>query len=233
MLLDRETDQLVTEKRDPGAVPCRTLSLSDALILMVALGLALAWDRGRYGDPTRWISFSPTNLPRTLFPSTPSGWPLALAVYAINGVELLPPFLIVGSLAVLVLRLRTRLPVKRWLFWQPGASACAVASVPLIATGLLFLVMYLQSYLSGRVTLEFLARRSREDLMPEHLTAAATAIGYGVAGTWIALAAKRRWRPEPGWIDGLGRLVGVGWIVMVIGGMILPIVQIARMGLSG
>src|SRR4051794_18651791 len=120
MLLDREIDRLVTEKRDPGAVPCRALHLSDVLILMVALCLALAWDRGRFSDPTRWISLSPSGLPKTAFPSTPSAWPLAFATYAINAIELLPPFLFLGSLAVVVVRLRSPLPVKRWLFWQPG-----------------------------------------------------------------------------------------------------------------
>jgi hypothetical protein len=231
MLLDREIDQLVTEKRDPGAASCRPLHLSDTLILMMALCLALAWDRGRFIDPTRWISLPPSSLPKTLFPSTP-GWPLTLTTYLINGVELLPPFLITVSLAVLVLRLRKPSPVRRWLFWQPGSSSCAVASVALVAAGSLYLISYLVSYLSGGVPSAFLARRIHEDLMPENLTAAATAIGYGVAGTWIALAAKRRWRPEPGLIDRLGRLVGAGWIAMVIGGMILPLVRIAQMALS-
>jgi len=69
--------------------------------------------------------------------------------------------------------------------------------------------------------------------MPEHLTAALTAIGYGVAGTWIgpggeaSLAARtgpdRRSRPAR-----RCRLDCDGWI----GGMILPLVQIARMALS-
>jgi hypothetical protein len=231
MFLDRDPDWLVTEKRDPGAAPCRTIFLSDSLILIAALCLALAWDRGRFSDPTRWISLSPPVLPRSVFPSTPSGWAWDLAVYAINGVELLPPFLILGSLAVLVLRLRHPSPIRRWLFWQPGLSACTVASVALAAAGLLSLAMYLLSSLSSGLSAAFLARRLQEGLMPENLTAAATVIGYGVAGTWVALAAKHRWRPEPGWIDGLGRLVGVGWIVMVIGGMILPIIHIASWSL--
>jgi len=43
MLLDREIDRLVTEKRDPGVVPRGPLAISDTLILMLALCLALAW----------------------------------------------------------------------------------------------------------------------------------------------------------------------------------------------
>jgi hypothetical protein len=96
----------------------------------------------------------------------------------------------------------------------------------------LYLVSYLGSYLSGGVPSAFIARQIQEDLKPEHLTAAATVIGYGVAGTWIGLASKHRWRPEPGPIDGLGRVVGAGWIAMVIGGMILPVVQILRLQLG-
>ena len=234
MWLDREIDQLVTEKSDPGAVPCWTLHLADVAFLIAALGLAIAWDRGRFVDATRWISFSPGSLPKTTFPSTPAvgSWALALAVYAVNAIELLPPFLILGSLSVLWLRFRNPLPIKRWLFWQPGASACAVASAGLSVAIVLFLAMHYRVYLSGVRPPSFVWRQIVEDLMPEHLTAAATAIGYGVAGTWIALVSRRRWRPEPGWVDGLGRIVGVGWIVMVIGGMILPVVHIMSLALS-
>jgi hypothetical protein len=232
MLLDREIDQLVTEKCDPGAVHCRTFSLSDASILILALCVALAWDRGRFTDASRWISLSSPTRPTIFFPPATAGWGHLLAFYAVNAIELLPPLLFAGSLAVLAVRLRRPLPLKRWLFWQPGASACGVASTALVVAGSLYLAANGLSYLSGGRTPAFLSRQIQEDLMPEHLTAAATAIGYGVAGTWIALATKRRWRPEPDWIDGLGRLVGVGWIVMVLGGMILPVIHIVNMGLS-
>jgi hypothetical protein len=232
MLLDREIDQLVTEKNAPDASPRTTLSLSDVSILMVAVCVAMAWDRGRFADPARWISLSSANRTTIFFPPISAGWGKVLSFYAVNAIELLPPLLFVGSLSVLLLRLRTPLPIRRWLFWQPGASACGVASAALVAAGLLYVVTHYLSFRSGVRPPAFLWRQIQEDLMPENLTAAATVIGYGVAGTWIALAAKRRWRPERDWIDGLGQLVGVGWLAMILGGMILPVIRIVNMGLS-
>ncbi len=34
--------------------------------------------------------------------------------------------------------------------------------------------------------------------------------------TWLLLVLGRRWRPEPGWIDRAGRLLGWSWIVWMI-----------------
>src|SRR4051794_10719857 len=116
MLLDREIDEIVTEKgREPGTVPCRRPTVSDALLLIMGLCVAIAWDRGRFLDGARWIS-----LPRGAS-ATLHGWPMALLVYAINGVEMLPPFLIAGSLVVLAIRLRKPRPGRPWLFRQPGS----------------------------------------------------------------------------------------------------------------
>jgi hypothetical protein len=37
-------------------------------------------------------------------------------------------------------------------------------------------------------------------------------VGFAVGGAWLAMALSGRRRPESGWIDGLGRLVGVAWL---------------------
>jgi hypothetical protein len=36
---------------------------------------------------------------------------------------------------------------------------------------------------------------------------------YTVAAGWLTLALLGRWRPEKSWIDRLGRVLGVGWII--------------------
>ena len=41
-----------------------------------------------------------------------------------------------------------------------------------------------------------------------------TPCGYAVAAAWLALAVAGRWRPERSWIDRLGRVLGVAWIVI-------------------
>jgi hypothetical protein len=40
--------------------------------------------------------------------------------------------------------------------------------------------------------------------------------GWTVAAIWLLLALSGRWRPEPSWIDRLGRLLGVVWIACAI-----------------
>ena len=38
-------------------------------------------------------------------------------------------------------------------------------------------------------------------------------IVFTVAGAWLALALSRSWRPEPCWIDRIGRILGICWFV--------------------
>ena len=46
---------------------------------------------------------------------------------------------------------------------------------------------------------------------------ATTAFGVStaVAVAWILLAASRRWRPEPHWLDRTGRVLGWFWVAMI------------------
>ena len=39
-----------------------------------------------------------------------------------------------------------------------------------------------------------------------------------MAGSWLTLSLNRRWRPEPTWLDRLGRALGLYWIAC--GGML-------------
>ncbi len=48
----------------------------------------------------------------------------------------------------------------------------------------------------------------------------APAIGFGVLSSWSLIALQGRWRADRGWIDRLGRAVGVLWIlVMALSGV--------------
>jgi hypothetical protein len=38
-------------------------------------------------------------------------------------------------------------------------------------------------------------------------------VGLAVLASWMTLVLGRRWRPDPGWVDRLGRAVGVFWVV--------------------
>jgi hypothetical protein len=49
------------------------------------------------------------------------------------------------------------------------------------------------------------------------ISSISSAIGtsMAVAAAWLLLAASGRWRSEPGWLDGLGRVLGTFWIAII------------------
>lgn len=47
-------------------------------------------------------------------------------------------------------------------------------------------------------------------------------IGAAILSSWATLALSRRWRPQPTWLDRVGRVVGVAWLqVGVVSGLAL------------
>jgi len=91
------------------------------------------------------------------------------------------------TLTFLVIRLRRPRPALRQLIWQPGMMACTIIT-------LLF------------PTLFFATDRRSGPLVWLFMSAS-------VAAAWLAAWWGGRMRPEPGWIDRLGRGLGVCWIV--------------------
>ncbi|MDR3639463.1 MAG: hypothetical protein P4L84_37025 [Isosphaeraceae bacterium] len=95
----------------------------------------------------------------------------------------------VGILTVtfLVIRVRQPRPALRQLIWQPGMMACTIIStlIPMLAV----------------VT----GRRSAPVFW--------LLMSASVASAWLAAWSFGRLRPEPGWIDRLGRVIGICWIV--------------------
>lgn len=91
------------------------------------------------------------------------------------------------TVAFLAIRLRRPRPALRGLIWQPGMMACSIilAYVPL-----LFAVT---------------GRRAAPTLW--------LLMSASVAASWTAARLAGRLRPEPGWIDRLGRVLGTCWIV--------------------
>jgi hypothetical protein len=48
-------------------------------------------------------------------------------------------------------------------------------------------------------------------------------VAYAVGSSWITLLVGGRWHAERGWIDRLGRLLGLVWICPLLLGMIVAI----------
>jgi hypothetical protein len=198
----------------PSAEPIRPrpFRIADGMVLIAALFVAAAWDRGRVLGA---IGFH--------FPSSFSF--SALAFEAAQVVLLWLPFLVVGSLTAFALRLQQPRPDLRRLLQQPGAVACALATLAIVPTGSTVLSTH---FFSGR-PLAYAWARTVDDLKLENFTVLAVLVGLAVMVAWIVMKAQGQWRPEASWIDRVGRLLGCGWILMIFGGMIQLILGLVRL----
>jgi hypothetical protein len=169
-------------------VTCRPFRVLDGMILVAAMaaGFALA----RLCWPER-ANFSPHALRE---------WASATV-----GATLLP-----CTLACIVIRLMTPRPKVGRLMCQPGMAACCAGMVAIIA-GLcrpVLSALRAQYFAGSPAARSF---RFYHNFWYIH----GIPIGPAVATIWIALALSWRWRPERGWIDVLGRIIGWLWIVFM------------------
>jgi hypothetical protein len=189
----------------------RPFRIVDYMILIAALFCALAWDRGAVLAALRQLPYLPGSFGQFLLQARAT-------------VVLYLPFLIAGSVAQIAFRMQPpRLPWLR-LRQQPGTVACAVATALLIPVGLMILELHL---FSGRPPLVVCVQIA-EDLKPDRLAIAGTTIGLAVLVAWIVLKWTGQWNPEASWIDRLGRVLGVGWIIMILGGTLELLIDLLR-----
>jgi hypothetical protein len=112
------------------------------------------------------------------------------------------PHATMWTLALIPIRFLGPRPPWLRLARQPGLIAAFASGVTMIWIGAQFMVIGLVvdlEYLSSAIT-------SQVVLWPIF-------IGLAVAVSWMTLLIGGRWRAEPSWIDRLGRVMGVGWIV--------------------
>ena len=115
-------------------------------------------------------------------------------------------FLVGLTLAYVPIRLRRPRPALRRLVRQPGVTACFAVLLVMALDGAVWvlyclkhaypLVQYLPNYWRGN---------------SEHIAPAVTAV-------WLGMLLSRRWRPESGWIDRLGRVIGFAWLLYLLFG---------------
>lgn len=179
---------------DEPPTRCRPFTVIDAMALIAATAVGLAG--GRYLTDLR-LRGCPGFVTREL------------------------PMLLSWTVALLALRFRGPRPERRLALSQPGAAACA--------TVLLFLT--LTPVLWGLSWAIKSALYSYAQVRPVGIVWAGTLIVIGsaacgavVAGAWLALAVSGLRRPEPGWLDRLGRIAGTCWVLHfgVIFGFMLP-----------
>jgi hypothetical protein len=182
-----------------GPTARRRLTLKDAMILVAATALGIAWAKG--GRDWMYLSRTEKNL------AVPSRWEPYDRI--VRAVPELTPCLATCTLALLALRLgRPRARLHR-VALQPGTAACIAASLGLAVGAIDFgLSTFWWWALKGeRMPSSRVAYHSME-----YLFQATARIAVAVAAVWLILAVSRRFRPEPSWIDRLGRAMGVLWI---------------------
>jgi hypothetical protein len=176
-------DAAVTDINRPTYRP---FTLGDSMILIAALALGLAIARPAMAMIVDSIHTVAQSHFRTLAGAVQLG--RVLIVVLVNFLMFLLP-------AFLIVRLKRPRPALRLMMDQPGFAGCAaVAAVVLVA-----------------IPLSLLAPSGAGQLFIE--SAAQILLPGAVPLAWVWMIARSRWNPEPNWIDRLGRILGVLWMV--------------------
>jgi hypothetical protein len=166
----------------------RRFTVADAMILVAASGVGTLAIRGTLPDLTTLKS----QLSRAPSPGMRNF--LALQF----GLSSVIPYLASLTPALLIVRLRQPRPSLRRVGRQPSFIACAVATVAMGIEALWIGSLWAQG--SGFIQASTV------------FVGYAQQVSFAVIGGWVALALSCRWRPEPNWIDRVGRLFGLAWI---------------------
>ena len=179
----------------------RRPNLGDAMILVVAAALAMAITKQTDAWP------HPIRIGEVTIGSYDSE-ALRATVWITKWIS---PWLVTLAVAVLVIRFRQPRPVSRRILCQPGALASTLGILALILGGLVSLArpaLNIMFRLGG-----FPGPNVNNQLGLGDILADATSYGGTlILGSWLTLALAGRFRREPGWIDGLGIVVGSCWI---------------------
>jgi hypothetical protein len=109
--------------------------------------------------------------------------------------------LIPWTVAVFLMRLRLPRPPLRRLVFQPGMAACGAVTIWLGFKTLLLVLM--------------LGVPQQRPLVQAYMGDGLAIVSWAapaVAGAWLLLIFSGHWRSERGWIDRLGRTLGVCWL---------------------
>jgi hypothetical protein len=184
---------------------CRKFLLSDAMILLAGLALSmgaylfvfLADSCSRFAhelaDSVWAVSFDPYRFWKAIEPDLRNTMWHGLQVVEMMLAGLVPAFFII--------RLRQPRPPMRVLIRQPGTVATMAAVLGLF-------------WVTGWLHLVFPDQMRAE-------TGAAIAAGGSVAVAWIVLSFSGWGLSEPGWIDRMGRLIGIALLTALFLGSIV------------
>lgn len=181
--------------------PCRPFGLDDALVLVAATGLAFGLGRALQSD-VEIVLVTPRLSPTER----------RVAVAIIHAMPFVTPTLLSLAGALMLLRLRRPRPRRPALWRQPGflagAAVLGVIGWRMTCLGCCWIAEFAKQGVAGPSPWKVLPP------VGEYLSLYRPTFGVVVALVWLTAWAAGAWRPEPGWIDRSGRVVGVIWIVL-------------------
>ncbi len=130
---------------------------------------------------------------------------LVAATFAEFGTFLIMPTLMAWTTACLLLRLRFPRPSGRKIVRQPGAMASLVTTTAIVCSLGVTVVAF---------TIARPDRSHRIQNLYNAISFASLQTGAAVLWCWATMLISGQWRPEPTWIDRLGRCAGFTWIAM-------------------
>lgn len=168
----------------PAHIATRRFTIADGMILVVAAAMGLFLAR------TQIISRPELAGPREIL------W---------AGLQCMLFAFAVGTMA---LRLRRPRPSLRRVGRQPGFVACAAV----LCSAMLDFVNMAAGWMSvsGGAGWRVLG----SIFHPTIRSISVTIVARGVILAWAVLGLSAGWRPEPGWIDRLGRGIGMAWLAL-------------------
>jgi hypothetical protein len=182
-------------------MPARMFGVADAMLLVAGLSLALAGGLRlivELGNQWYYLCRTIADYNSPFYAKRPGFWKTWVAIYwsqtLFYGVRVFENFILGITPAFLLVRLRRPRPPVRALLRHPGTVA-----------GLA--ILFGQFWVTGWLHRLFFGRLYDAVVTP-------IAVGGTVASAWTILALSRRWEPEPGWVDRIGRTLGAAAIVI-------------------
>ena len=169
---------------------CRKATLADLFLIIAATAGCLALARNQLLEAGPWWSM--------MDPASR----IAVAF------RLVSQLAVAWTVCYFPLRLRGPRPALSEVFKQPGMVACSAACLSMLF-GALLVLPTIRLLIAGSVKTS-LARVVEGNVVSNF------AVAHAVVGAWMALWLSGSWKSEPGWIDGMGRALGVYWVLSLV-----------------
>jgi hypothetical protein len=175
-----------TLEDSPAPAPLRKFTILDGMILVAVTAFGLAWNvASEKNSFTYNYVFN-------------QGFPILRALN--SAMWIFQAHLILWSLAIGAIGLFGPRRLLRDKVKQPGLAACWAASLAILFKAAWYLPFRLQQDRGNVLTGGLMIQTFEEGM-------------FAVVGAWMVLAVSGLWEPRRDWIDRVGRVLGVLWIV--------------------